>query len=41
MRDEDNFVYVKESDRDSLMEKLETSEEWLYDDGADVGYKVY
>ena len=41
LRDESNFMYVKESDRDSLMEKLETSEEWLYDDGSDVGYKVY
>ena len=41
LRDEDNFLYIKEADRDSLMQKLEQSEEWLYDDGSDVGYKVY
>ena len=41
LRDEDNFVYVKEEDRERLLQKCEDSEEWLYDDGANVGYKVY
>ena len=41
LRDESNFQYVKESDRDSLMDKLEKGEDWLYDEGSDVGYKVY
>ena len=41
LRDENNFVYVKESDRESLMEKTETAENWLYDEGSDAGYKVY
>ena len=41
MRDESNFVYVKEEDRERLLQKCEDSEEWLYDEGASVGYKVY
>ena len=41
LRDEDNFVFVKESVRETLLQKCEDSEEWLYDAGSDVGYKVY
>ena len=41
LRDEDNFVFVKESDRETLLQKCEDSEEWLYDAGSDVNYKVY
>lgn len=41
LRDEDNFLYVKEEDREALIEKTEEGEEWLYDAGSDVTYKVY
>ena len=41
LRDEDNFAFVKESDRETLLQKCEDSEEWLYDAGSDVNYKVY
>ena len=41
LREEDNFVYVKEADRETLLQKCEDAEEWLYDAGTDVGYKVY
>jgi len=32
---------VSESDREELLQKTEDSEEWLYEDGSNVGYKVY
>jgi hypothetical protein len=32
---------VSEADRESLIQKTEDSEEWLYEDGSNVGYKVY
>lgn len=41
LREEDNFIYVKEADRETLLQKCEDAEEWLYDAGSDVGYKVY
>lgn len=36
LRDDDNTVYVDESERDALFTKLEDGEEWLYDDGANL-----
>lgn len=41
LRDDDCQEFVSESDRESLIQKTEDSEEWLYEDGSNVGYKVY
>jgi hypoxia up-regulated 1 len=41
LNEEDNEVYVKSDDRESLLEKLEEAEDWLYGDGSDMGYKEY
>ena len=41
LNDENNFAYVKEEDREEMKAKTEEAEEWLYDAGAEVGYKVY
>jgi len=41
LRDDDNFPYVKEEDREELITKTEDAEDWLYDAGSDVGFKVY
>lgn len=41
LREEENFKYSTEGDREALMTKTEDGEEWLYDQGSDVGYKVY
>ena len=34
LRDEDNFKYAGEEEREALLKKLDDGEEWLYDDGA-------
>ena len=36
LRDDDNTVYVDESERDALFTKLDDGEEWLYDEGANL-----
>jgi len=41
LRDDENEAFVSESDREELLQKTEDSEEWLYEDGSNVGYKVY
>ena len=34
LRDEDNFKYAGEEEREALLKKLDEGEEWLYEDGA-------
>jgi hypoxia up-regulated 1 len=34
LRDEDNFKYAGEEEREALLKKLDDGEEWLYEDGA-------
>ena len=34
-------MYATEEDRESLITKTEDAEEWLYDAGSEVSYKVY
>ena len=41
LRESENEDYVKESDREDLFTMLEAAEDWLYEDGADLGYKEY
>lgn len=41
LREEDNFIYASEADREALIAKTEEGEDWLYDAGSDVSYKVY
>ena len=33
LRDEDNFAFVREEDREALLTLTEDAEEWLYEDG--------
>jgi len=39
--DEDNHIYVTEEDREALLSKLEDGEEWLYDEGSQLGHTKY
>ena len=41
LRDEDNAMYVEESERDTLLQKLEDDEEWLYDEGSQLPHTKY
>lgn len=41
LQDEENAKYVEESERESLIEKCNAGEEWIYEAGSDVGYKEY
>lgn len=41
LNDDDNFAYVSESDREEWVDKCNEGEDWLYEDGADAGYKEY
>jgi len=41
LRESENEDYVKEADREELFTMLEAAEDWLYEDGADLGYKEY
>ena len=41
LRDDDNTIYVEDSEREALFTKLDDGEEWLYDDGSDVSHTKY
>lgn len=41
LNDEDNSVFVTEEEREAWLEKLETGEDWLYDEGSDQPYTEY
>ena len=41
LREEENWPYIKEDERESYMERLTEMEDWLYDDGANQNYTVY
>ena len=41
LREEANEKYVTEEDREAKLAMLEEAEDWLYEAGADVGYKTY
>lgn len=41
VREDDNAPYVKEEDRDALVEYLTEQEDWLYEDGANQNYSTY
>jgi len=41
LNDDDNTPYVPEADRESLVEKCTEGEDWIYEDGAEAGFKVY
>jgi hypothetical protein len=34
-------VYVEESEREKMVEKCNSGEEWIYEAGSDVSYKEY
>jgi len=39
--EDENEPYLTEDARDELRERLSQAEDWLYDEGADLGYKEY
>jgi len=41
LREDENFIYTSDEDREALITKTEDAEEWLYDAGSEVTYKVY
>ena len=41
LNEDENEQYVKEEEREDLLQKLEDAEDWLYGDGSDLGYKEY
>jgi len=41
LNDDDNAIYVPADERETLIKKCNEAEDWLYEDGSDVGYKVY
>lgn len=41
LRDDDNEMYVEESEKEALLQKLEDGEEWLYDEGSQVSHTKY
>ena len=41
LQDDDCEAFVSDEDRMELVKKTGDFEDWLYDDGSDVGYKVY
>lgn len=41
LRESDHEQYVGEADRENLFTMLEEAEDWLYEDGSDLGYKEY
>ena len=41
LREESNWIYVDEDERQSLLTMLDEGEEWLYDEGANVSHTKY
>ncbi len=41
LQDDSNAVYAEESERESLIAKCNSGEEWIYEAGSDVSYKEY
>ena len=41
MQEEDNFPYVKEEEREALVEELSEQVDWLYEEGANQNYSTY
>lgn len=41
LQEEENFPYVKEDQREDFVSRLFAAEDWLYEDGANAGYKTY
>lgn len=41
LREDENAPYIKEDDKDALIESLTESEDWLYEDGANQNHTTY
>ena len=41
LREEENFPYVKEEEREKKIEELNGHEDWLYEDGADANFTTF
>lgn len=41
LQEDENFPYMLEETREDFVSRLFEAEDWLYDDGANAGYKVY
>lgn len=41
LREEENFPYVKEEERETKIEELNGHEDWLYEDGATANHTTY
>lgn len=41
LNEDENSVYITESQREQMLETTEKAEDWLYDDGSDAGYKEF
>lgn len=41
LREEENWPFVKEDERETYLEQLTEMEDWLYEDGSDMNYTVY
>lgn len=41
LTDDENQVYVKSKDQENYVAKCNEGEDWLYDEGAEAGYKEY
>ena len=41
LQDDSNAVYVQESERETLIAKCNSGEDWIYEAGSDVSYKEY
>lgn len=41
LREEENWPFVKEDEREPYLEQLTEMEDWLYEDGAEQNYTVY
>ena len=41
LNEDENAAYISEEDREKFIEKCNAAEDWLYEDGAEAGYKEY
>jgi len=41
LQEDSNAVYVEESEREALIGKCNSGEDWIYEAGSDVSYKEY
>lgn len=41
LQEDEHAVFVPEAEKDEMLVTLEQAEDWLYEDGADAGYKTY